>query len=488
MPLGICIYPVWLYRLHCFFECSQGRFCKLLVAGFFLMFTLLGWFFLALAGQVSQTSQVETGGWRQANTDGQLEYVIHLTPEEVQAMMNSPGGFEATALVPQAIQGRFKRVVVRISKEVPERTPSESQVRQQFPAYPPDPAAVSAMRNRVEGGNLANVDYSAPSDLESSRPSPRLTDLAQATPMAAPPSLDPYGSATLRDRDIPTGTSLTNPAADLSSSIAAPPPSSLPATGLPAAASGSRWTEAAGPAYSQPGFSDRDRDRDSATNMASLPPGQIPSSSLAAPPTNPNYSNANAPRDRDTTTSSLGQGAGWSTPLPAAPAGSGQSTARPSLADRFSSNTIPASATGNSNGNFGSASASSALGQSGRFPQSSIDTNSIARDEEVYLLRRQLNDVQMQLQQMQRQGSTTSHISQSSTQRPNLQTSGDRIDRDASDSTIGMRRASGNSSLLPIFFLLSFVINLYAAVYLYQLRDRYRALLSSVRSSEALVA
>jgi hypothetical protein len=51
---------------------------------------------------------------------------------------------------------------------------------------------------------------------------------------------------------------------------------------------------------------------------------------------------------------------------------------------------------------------------------------------------------------------------------------------------MGMRRASGNSSLLPIFFLLSFVINLYAAVYLYQLRDRYRALLSSVRSSEAL--
>jgi len=457
------------------------------VAGFFLMFTLLGWFFLALAGQVSQTSQVETGGWRQANTDGQLEYVIHLTPEEVQAMMNSPGGFEATALVPQAIQGRFKRVVVRISKEVPERTPSESQVRQQFPAYPPDPAAVSAMRNRVEGGNLANVDYSAPSDLESSRPSPRLTDLAQATPMAAPPSLDPYGSATLRDRDIPTGTSLTNPAAGLSSSIAAPSPSSLPATGAPAAASGSRWTEAAGPAYSRPGFFDRDRDRDSATNMASLPPGQISTSSIAAPPTNPGYGNANPARDRDATTSSLDQGAGWSTSLPAGPT-SGQSTGRPGLADRFSSNTIPASATGNSNGNLGHSSANSSLGQSGRFPQSSIESNAIARDEEVYLLRRQLNDVQIQLQQMQRQGSTTSHISQSSTQRPNLQSSEDRFDRDASNSTMGMRRASGNSSLLPIFFLLSFVINLYAAVYLYQLRDRYRALLSSVRSSEALVA
>jgi|688.fasta_scaffold01411_4 hypothetical protein len=450
------------------------------------MFTLLGWFFLALAGQVSQTSQVETGGWRQANTDGQLEYVIHLTPEEVQAMMNSPGGFEATALVPQAIQGRFKRVVVRISKEVPERTPSESQVRQQFPAYPPDPAAVSAMRNRVEGGNLANIDYSAPSDLESSRSSPRLTDLAQATPMAAPPSLDPYGSTTLRDRDTPTGSSLTNPTAGMTSSIAAPPPSSLPAAGVPSSATSSRWTEAVGPAYSQPGFSDRDRDRDSGTNMASLPPGQMATSSLSAPPTNPGYNSPTPTRDRDSTTSSLGQGAGWSTSLPAAPTASGQSIARPGLPDRFSSNTIPASATGNANGNLSSVPGNSTLGQSGRYPQSSIDTNAVARDEEVYLLRRQLNDVQMQLQQMQRQGSSTPHVSHTSTQRPSLQASGDRLDREASDSTMGMRRASGNSSLLPIFFLLSFVINLYAAVYLYQLRDRYRALLSSVRSSEAL--
>ncbi|MFN7362628.1 MAG: hypothetical protein ACK5S3_09110 [Pirellulaceae bacterium] len=452
------------------------------------MFTLLGWFFLALAGQVSQTSQVETGGWRQANTDGQLEYVIHLTPEEVQAMLNSPGGFEATALVPQAIQGRFKRVVVRISKEIPERTPSESQVRQQFPAYPPDPAAVSAMRNRVEGGNLANIDYSAPGDLESSRPSPRLTDLAQATPMAAPPSLDPYGSATLRDRDVPTGNSLTNPTAGLSSSIATPPPSSIPATGVPSSSTGSRWTETTGPAYSQPGFSDRDRDRDSATNMASLPPGQIPSSSLAAPPTNPGYSNANPTRDRDTNISSLGQGAGWSSSLPAAPAAGAHSNSRPGLHDRFSSNTIPASATGNANGNAAGVAPGSLLGQGGRPPQSSIDSNSVARDEEVYLLRRQLNDVQMQLQQMQRHSSSTSHTSLTSTQRPNLQTPADRFDREGNESTMGMRRASGNSSLLPIFFLLSFVINLYAAVYLYQLRDRYRALLSSVRSSEALAA
>jgi hypothetical protein len=452
------------------------------------MFTLLGWFFLALAGQVSQTSQVETGGWRQANTDGQLEYVIHLTPEEVQAMMNSPGGFEATALVPQAIQGRFKRVVVRISKEVPERTPSESQVRQQFPAYPPDPAAVSAMRNRVEGGNLANIDYSAPADLESSRPSPRLTDLAQATPMAAPPSLDPYGSTTMRDRDIPAGSSMTIPDPGLTSSIAAPPPSSIPATGVPSAATGSRWTEAAGPAYSQPGFSDRDRDRDSGTNMASLPPGQAASGSLSAPPTSPGYSSSNSLRDRETTTSSLGQGAGWSSSLPTAPSPAGQSIARPGLPDRFPSNTIPASATGSTSGSLGGVPANATLGQSGRFPQSSVDSNSIARDEEVYLLRRQLNDVQMQLQQMQRQGTSTSHTSHSSTIRPNLQASGDRFDRESAETATGARRATGASSLLPIFFLLSFVINLYAAVYLYQLRDRYRALLSSVRSSEALVA
>jgi hypothetical protein len=172
--------------------------------------------------------------------------------------------------------------------------------------------------------------------------------------------------------------------------------------------------------------------------------------------------------------------------LPAAPAASGQSIARPGLPDRFPSNTIPASATGNANGNLVGVTANPTLGQSGRFPQSSVDSSSTARDEEVYLLRRQLNDVQMQLQQMQRQGSSSSYVSHTSTQRPSLPNSGDRFEREGNDSTTGVRRASGNSSLLPIFFLLSFVINLYAAVYLYQLRDRYRALLSSVRSSEAL--
>ncbi len=178
--------------------------------------------------------QDDTAGWEIDQEDNSLMYVIHLTEQDLADMTPRVGQAtlpaEVVAGIPATLQARFTKVVIRVDSRNPPRDPVEDLIKTRFPLLIPGapqttpstfgPTALNSPTQlngtgtaNLAGAGFANIDSSPDRDRNtpavrptSSNTSAGLTDLAQAGKGFAGGA---FGSSNNpltagRDRDAPT--------------------------------------------------------------------------------------------------------------------------------------------------------------------------------------------------------------------------------------------------------------------------------------------
>ena len=155
-------------------------------------------------------------GWEINAKEKELEYILHITPQEILQMQTPLPGqskvAECVFEVPPAIQGRFKTIVARIDAAAPARYPTEDKIAALCPLLIPASSGIGQPNSLLQqnSGNFANIDATdrdrnaAPVRTTASGSNATLTDVAQNRTFNSP-SLSSPALGGDRNREAPIG-------------------------------------------------------------------------------------------------------------------------------------------------------------------------------------------------------------------------------------------------------------------------------------------
>lgn len=445
-----------------------------------------GFALLVAASVLGQTGGV---GWEVDKEDNKLQYIIHLTPQDV-ANMQQPGTSDAkeeiVLNVPPSLQGKFAKIVVRVDPSMPPRLPVEDQLRM-MPSLVPTASALS--QGNGSGPGFAQVDRDrneTPIRNAGGGTTSTLSDVSQNRNPATSPLL----SGT-RDRDRDAAPAFTSPTASLSSAQLNPPGTPMqplnrdssgfanPATGMGAgglgtgALSSNRDPSSLGSGTST-GFgtpaSTMDNHGIGGSNLGSgsnLNGTSTYGNNTGSMYTNPSYASTNPQtgalvNPSNTILSPMGPSSGFGNT-----AYNNNASNVPSLYNGYGSSPGAYQPNGPYNSGFGGQGLGSGALTGPDYRMASNPVSNPVGTVGPAPISVPFPETSSSAQAMPPRSQVTNRVNT----------------RDTYDSSRFLaENQQGRISYLPILFLLSIVVNFYAGIYLYKLRDRYRALLASVRT------
>lgn len=435
-------------------------------------------------------------GWQPAvDNPNMLEYIIQLSPEEVQ-LLNS-GKEELFSGIPQELKGRIDRVVIRMGREKLPQEPSLEKLRT-MAAVGGNPSILNA------GGSASGTTLSAPPSLASTAPLAPQGGLSTIDPPRTLPSFSSNNTTAAPAPPIAYSGNYDLLASGVYEDLlrqGTMPPGSQPANINPPPLNPDSFTGNTGiPAIPV------------AQSGATNPPSILPADPRLSPPATTPSNNANTPifpkLNGGNTTLPAG---GWASTSgnpqnPAVTGGNPPRTPQSGAAVGFNNNSLTGNTLGNnpsilpsgSNGNFVNIpSTTSNNGGGFNVPQTQYlpsGGNNIANnpgngypgaDNSILPNRLQPgnNNGQFGTSPTLIASSNPGNGSVGITPSPEDEDVSPSETNDLSDQKAALASASNWEKVLQILFILSIVLNFYLGVHLHKLLLRYRNLLSSVRAS-----
>ncbi len=392
-------------------------------------------------------------GWQISKVDGVLEYIIQLSPQTVDLMQST--NQEKLSDMPPALVGRATRTVVRIGTAVLPRTPSLAEISK-MPRY----STASDLTAQLSPGRFSDLESNAVLNVQQYGLPPTASNGSTMPPTGSMSNLIDQAAAALPDlpgTSAPSNSGMQNPAAG---TVPMGPPPGM-AGGVAASSGFPNISPQAAPTLPYPN-SPAPGSSPLASSNSTLPPmsgawnASPPASSNLAdlptfrgPPTNPT-AGAGSQQAGNVPSSNLGFG------IPP----NGQRPGQP-LADAMFQNQNSAPA------NNGFPPAGNSFTNLLPPQVNTPDAGSVATQAGTGALAGQLN------------GGGQNGQGQSSAQQ------GEKSPHDTNRGSDDHRKTTTADNFVPVFLLLSLVVNIYLVTLIRKLLTRYRSLLSSVRSQTA---
>lgn len=417
-------------------------------------------------------------GWGIDKTDNTLYMVVQILPEAIAAFAAGPRGQELPCQIPAALRGRVEKVIIRVGNGPVEQNPPESELVR-WPVKPGNSA------------HIANLDMRSPVSIDAPRTVNEVVTTASTTQL---PGIPGFSSApTPTNEVLPTTVPPATPYTTSTPILSTPLPSTGPTSavpGLPSTA-GSPSVYAANPAtnplgtvmppsttsapYSASQYNSNDGFQPSRTVPSTLNPfGTSRTSSVAAPPSTSTQGNVTY----NTATPTNAPTTGYNYPQGNVP-----------MMANNTNPTLPAGWSGqdpNHNNHNNSAYPYNNYASTGNPPYGQPNYNNPGY---VSTNNAPLTTPVLPIPQMANRGlpSTSGSVLPS-----NSGTSGTLVNaRDAQRyDTLGNDGVKTGSfakspSLVPFFFVLSLILNIYFGLWLNHLSTKYRHVLGSLRGISA---